>query len=69
MTCEVYRVEEDEANRWVMIGVAAAECLTDEALAHLKTYKYSSVDKSPISKYIMKHYVSNRHIRETDIDG
>ncbi|PHH92116.1 hypothetical protein CDD83_8879 [Cordyceps sp. RAO-2017] len=32
---------------------AAAECISDEALMHLKSYKYSSVDKSPISKYIL----------------
>ena len=36
---------------------AAHECVSDEALAHLKTYKYSSVDKSFISNYILKHYV------------
>ncbi|KAF2719961.1 Choline/ethanolaminephosphotransferase [Polychaeton citri CBS 116435] len=35
---------------------AAADCISDEALSHFKTYKYSSVDKSPISKYILKHY-------------
>jgi hypothetical protein len=45
------------ANANGCLGMAASECLSDEALAHLKTYKYSSVDKSPISKYIMKHYV------------
>ncbi|PHH82627.1 hypothetical protein CDD82_5353 [Ophiocordyceps australis] len=33
--------------------VAAAECVSDEALVHLKSYKYSSVDKSPVSKYIL----------------
>ncbi|KJZ76988.1 hypothetical protein HIM_03865 [Hirsutella minnesotensis 3608] len=32
---------------------AAAECISPEALIHLKTYKYSSVDKSPISKYVL----------------
>ncbi|KAH7123693.1 hypothetical protein B0J11DRAFT_435714, partial [Dendryphion nanum] len=36
---------------------AAHECVSDEALQHLKTYKYSSVDKSFISRYILKHYV------------
>lgn len=36
---------------------AAAECVSDEALVHLKSYKYSSVDKSLISNYILKHYV------------
>lgn len=36
---------------------AAHECVSEEALAHLKTYKYSSVDKSLISHYILRHYV------------
>ncbi|KAF2400415.1 hypothetical protein EJ06DRAFT_477161 [Trichodelitschia bisporula] len=36
--------------------LAIAEYIPEEALAHLKTYKYSSVDKSPISRYILKHY-------------
>ncbi|KAI9850856.1 MAG: hypothetical protein M1838_004925 [Thelocarpon superellum] len=35
---------------------AAAECVSEEALAHLKTYKYSSVDKSFVSHYILRHY-------------
>ncbi|CCC10370.1 hypothetical protein SMACR_02941 [Sordaria macrospora] len=35
---------------------AAAECVSDEALIHLKTYKYSAVDKSPVSNYILKPY-------------
>ncbi|KAJ9648426.1 hypothetical protein H2199_001281 [Coniosporium tulheliwenetii] len=34
----------------------AYECVSDEALAHLKTYKYSGVDKSYISHYILRHY-------------
>ena len=37
--------------------MAVAECISDEALSHLKTYKYSSVDKSPVSKYILGPYV------------
>ncbi|KAF4124912.1 ethanolaminephosphotransferase [Geosmithia morbida] len=32
---------------------AVAECVSDEALSHLRTYKYSSVDLSPVSKYIL----------------
>ncbi|KAE9981533.1 hypothetical protein EG328_011570 [Venturia inaequalis] len=36
--------------------VAAHECVSDEALVHLKSYKYSSIDKSYISRYILKHY-------------
>lgn len=35
---------------------AVAECVSDEALAHFKTYKYSSVDLSPVSKYILSPY-------------
>ncbi|KAL8971753.1 MAG: hypothetical protein Q9197_003106 [Variospora fuerteventurae] len=37
-------------------GTAAHECVCDDALVHLKSYKYSSVDKSLISRYILKHY-------------
>ncbi|KAJ5630456.1 uncharacterized protein N7484_010556 [Penicillium longicatenatum] len=32
------------------------DSLSDDALLPLKSYKYSSVDKSPISNYILKHY-------------
>ncbi|KAF1992601.1 Choline/ethanolaminephosphotransferase [Aulographum hederae CBS 113979] len=39
-----------------MAETAAHECVSQEALSHLKTYKYSSVDKSYISRYILKHY-------------
>ncbi|OCK84708.1 ethanolaminephosphotransferase 1 [Lepidopterella palustris CBS 459.81] len=35
---------------------AAHECVSEEALSHLKTYKYSSVDKSLLSRYVLKHY-------------
>ncbi|KAI0193509.1 CDP-alcohol phosphatidyltransferase [Astrocystis sublimbata] len=35
---------------------AAAECVSEDALIHLKSYKYSAVDKSPISNYILRHY-------------
>ncbi|KAM7206947.1 Cholinephosphotransferase 1 [Rhypophila sp. PSN 637] len=35
---------------------AIAECISDDALIHLKTYKYSAVDKSPISHYILRPY-------------
>ncbi|KIW66944.1 hypothetical protein PV04_06224 [Phialophora macrospora] len=34
----------------------AADPLSDEAMAHLKTYKYQSVDKSWISNHILRHY-------------
>lgn len=36
---------------------AVAECISDDALIHLKSYKYSSVDKSPVSKYILGPWV------------
>ncbi|TKA27302.1 hypothetical protein B0A54_16702 [Friedmanniomyces endolithicus] len=35
---------------------AAAEALSEDVLRHLKTYKYSSVDNSPVSYYILRHY-------------
>ncbi|KAK6821000.1 CDP-alcohol phosphatidyltransferase domain-containing protein [Apiospora arundinis] len=35
---------------------AAAECISDDALIHLKSYKYSAVDLSPVSEYILKPY-------------
>jgi len=38
-------------------GKAQIECISDDALKHFKTYKYSSVDKSPLSNYVLKHYV------------
>lgn len=31
--------------------------LSRDALQNLKFYKYSSVDRSPISNYILRHYV------------
>lgn len=37
----------------ILAGKAAAECISDEALIHLRSYKYSAVDKSPVSKYIL----------------
>ncbi|KAF2750786.1 ethanolaminephosphotransferase 1 [Sporormia fimetaria CBS 119925] len=37
-------------------NTAAHECVSEDALQHLRTYKYSAVDKSFISRYILKHY-------------
>lgn len=34
-----------------------AECISEEALVHLKSYQYSAVDKSPISHYVLRPYV------------
>lgn len=42
----------------------AQDSLSDEALAHLKAYKYSSVDKSFVSRYILKHYVRLLRLHE-----
>jgi ethanolaminephosphotransferase len=50
-----------------MVETAAHECVSEDALQHLKSYKYSSVDKSFISRYILKHYVrspSNARIHD-----
>ncbi|KAI1319478.1 CDP-alcohol phosphatidyltransferase [Xylariaceae sp. FL0255] len=35
---------------------AVAECISDDALIHLRSYQYSSVDKSPVSHYILRPY-------------
>ncbi|KAK8132425.1 CDP-alcohol phosphatidyltransferase class-I family protein [Apiospora kogelbergensis] len=35
---------------------AVAECISDDALIHLKSYKYSAVDLSPVSHYILRPY-------------
>ncbi|KAB5578536.1 cholinephosphotransferase 1 [Coniochaeta sp. 2T2.1] len=35
---------------------AVAECVSEDALVHLKSYQYSAVDKSPISHYILRPY-------------
>ena len=43
----------------IIADTAKHECVSEDALQHLKTYKYSSVDKSFISRYILKHYVRN----------
>lgn len=37
-------------------GPSYFDSISDEALVHLKTYKYSSVDKSPVSHYILNPY-------------
>ena len=55
-------LEEVTAHANEMPGEAAHECVSEEALSHLKTYKYSSVDKSLISNYILKHYVRSPSI-------
>lgn len=44
------------------------ESLSDETLAPLKTYKYSSVDKSFTSRFILKHYVPGPHIHPLSTD-
>jgi hypothetical protein len=38
-------------------ATAAAECISDEALVHLKSYKYSAVDKSPVTHYVLMPWV------------
>lgn len=36
---------------------AVHECVSEDALVHLKSYKYSSVDNSLLTRYVMRHYV------------
>lgn len=42
---------------WPWYLLAMQDSLSDDALMPLKSYKYQSVDKSFISRYILKHYV------------
>ena len=44
-------------NVYMSQGTAVHECVSEEALVHLKSYKYSSVDKSLLSYYILNPYV------------
>lgn len=39
------------------LDTAVHDCISEEALIHLRTYKYSSVDRSLISRYVLQHYV------------
>ncbi|KAK8104287.1 CDP-alcohol phosphatidyltransferase, partial [Apiospora kogelbergensis] len=41
---------------WRSLETAVAECISDDALIHLKSYKYSAVDLSPVSHYILRPY-------------
>lgn len=47
------------------IGTLAHQSVSDEALSHLKSYKYSSVDQSPLSNYVLRHYVRSSAARST----
>ncbi|QIW96246.1 hypothetical protein AMS68_001764 [Peltaster fructicola] len=38
------------------MSTKAPHFLSDDALKHFKTYQYSSVDKSPVSYYVLRHY-------------
>jgi ethanolaminephosphotransferase len=42
---------------------ATHECISDDALIHLRSYKYSSVDLSPVSKYILAPWVRAQNPR------
>ncbi|CAI2187819.1 12462_t:CDS:2 [Funneliformis geosporum] len=39
-----------------MVNFADSDCLGEVALSNLKLYKYSAIDKSPISNYVLKPY-------------
>ena len=49
-------IEPSNATSMILRDLCAADPLSPEALQHLKTYKYSSVDKSLLSKYLLQHY-------------
>lgn len=36
---------------------SAHDCVSEEALAQLAAYKYSSVDNSFLTHYVLRHYV------------
>jgi ethanolaminephosphotransferase len=36
--------------------IASARFLSEEQLGNLRYYKYQAVDKSPVSKYVLRHY-------------
>lgn len=38
--------------------------MSEEALIHLRTYKYHSIDESFISNYILKHYVCSPQVED-----
>ena len=60
-------------NRWYITKqsltrppeTAAHECVSEDALVHLKTYKYQSVDKSFLSHYVLRHYVGAARLSST----
>lgn len=41
---------------YFIMGVLTSGSLSNDRLANLKLYKYSAVDKSFISRYVLKHY-------------
>lgn len=50
---------------WGQIGSSnGGDSLSPEVLSHLKSYKYQSVDKSFISRYILRYYVRVERNRE-----
>jgi len=40
-----------------LVGPSSGDALSPETLSNLKFYKYQSVDKSYVSRYILKYYV------------
>ena len=47
-----------------MIEHASHDCVSDEALSHLKSYKYSSVDRSLLSHYLLNPYVRRSQVKD-----
>ena len=52
-----YFLEKGIADTNIPQGTAVHECVSEEALVHLKSYKYSSVDRSLLSYYVLNPYV------------
>ena len=50
-------------------GNAGQECTSEEALAQLAAYKYSSVDNSLLTHYVLRHYVSLMEIMRLDVNA
>lgn len=50
------RIHQQNTLSYSIMGVLSSGSLSNDRLANLKLYKYSAVDKSFISRYVLKHY-------------
>lgn len=49
-------IHQQDTLSYSIMGVLSSGSLSNDRLANLKLYKYSAVDKSFISRYVLKHY-------------